>query len=160
MTIGDSQEHCPTRLLRGRSGKWKKEENDIELQRERAKKKHQTYSFSFYFQTQVDPVRIERIEQTGTPAEVGGRIVNLEGKKEGVQKVELLDSAQEGNYYTFDYRVESTRGKNRFLAKAVINAQKLVVFTVQVPIPAYEPNQPIINHMLASFKAPPPAEGR
>lgn len=104
----------------------------------------------------MDPVRIERIEATGTPAEVGGRIVALEGKKEGVSKVELLDSAQDGGYYTFDYRVESTRGRNRFLAKAVIHAQKLVVFTVQVPILAYEPNQAIITRMLASFQAPPP----
>ena len=100
-------------------------------------------------------MRINRIEDTGTPAEVGGRIVALEGKKEGVSKVELLDSAQEGAYYAFDYQVESTRGRNRFLAKATIHDKRLVVFTVQLPIAAYEGNQAIIQRMLASFRAPP-----
>ena len=66
---------------------------------------------------QVDPVRIDKVAQAGSPAEVGGRIVALEGKKEGVSKVELLASSADGDYYAFDYAVESTRGRNRYLAR-------------------------------------------
>lgn len=104
----------------------------------------------------VDPVRIDRVTQAGTPAEVGGRIVALEGKKEGVGKVELLGSGEDGDYYAFDYAVESTRGKNRYLARATVVDKKLVVFTVQVPIAGYEEQERLINKMLASFRAPPP----
>lgn len=82
--------------------------------------------------------------------------MTLEGKKEGVSKVDLLASGQDGDYYTFDYQVESTRGRNRFLAKAAIHNKKLVVFTVQLPIAAYEANQAVADRMLASFQVPPP----
>jgi hypothetical protein len=102
----------------------------------------------------VDPVRIDNVAQAGSPSDVGGRIVALEGKKEGVSKVELLASSEDGNYYGFDYAVESTRGKNRFLARATVVAKKLVVFTVQVPVAGYEEQERLINKMLASFRAP------
>ena len=104
----------------------------------------------------VDPVRIQSVAEAGSPAEVGGRIVALEGKKEGVGKVELLDSAADGAYYAFDYAVESTRGKNRYLARATVVDRKLVVFTVQVPIAGFAEQERVINNMLASFRAPPP----
>lgn len=106
---------------------------------------------------QVDPVRIDRVSQAGSAAEVGNRIVALEGKKEGVGKVELLASSGDGEaYYGFDYAVESTRGKNRYLARATVVDKKLVVFTVQVPIAGYAEQERLINKMLASFRAPPP----
>ena len=106
--------------------------------------------------TQVDPVKIERVEQAGSPADVGNRIVKLEGKKDGVLNVELLSNSQETSggklYYLFDYKVESTRGKNRYVAKAGVQDKKLIVFTVQVPIAGYSDYAPIINNMIASFK--------
>lgn len=101
-------------------------------------------------------MRIDSVTQAGSPSEVGSRIVALEGKKEGVGKVELLDSAADGPYYAFDYAVESTRGKNRYLARATVVDRKLVVFTVQVPIDGYGAQERLINKMLASFRAPPP----
>ncbi len=99
-------------------------------------------------------MRIDKVTQAGTPSEVGNRIVSLEGKKEGVSKVELLASSADGDYYEFDYAVESTRGRNRFLARATVVEKKLVVFTVQVPIAGYEEQGRLINKMLASFRAP------
>jgi hypothetical protein len=108
--------------------------------------------FSARITLQVDPVRIESIQQSGSPSEVGARIVALEGKKEGVSKVELLGSAQEGDFYTFDYKVESTRGRNRFLARAIVADKKLIVFTIQIPIDAYEANEATISRMLQSLQ--------
>lgn len=107
----------------------------------------------------MDPVKIDGVQQAGSPADVGNRIVKLEGKKDGVLSVELIESSQETRddklYYLFDYKVESTRGKNRYLAKAAVQDRRLIVFTVQIPIAIYADYEPIIKNMITSFKVAP-----
>lgn len=105
----------------------------------------------------VDPVKIQRIQDIGSPADVGKRIVGLEQRKEGVTLVELLESRQANGppnntiYYCFDYVVESTRGEKRYLAKAGVKDQRLYVLTVEVKRPEYDQAKPQIDGILESF---------
>jgi hypothetical protein len=100
----------------------------------------------------VDPVRIDRIDNFGTPFDVGSRIVKIESQKEGVTAVELLSSEERGGSYFFDYTVESTRGNNRYLSKAVVQAKRLYVFTVQLKRADYDRFKEDIGRCIESFR--------
>ena len=85
---------------------------------------------------------------------MGNRIVKLETRKDGVTDVELLESRVRGpgpGYY-FQYRVASSRGRNRFNAEAFVRDSKLYVLTVQCREEDYESQEKIIDRIVDSFK--------
>ncbi|CAM9320647.1 unnamed protein product, partial [Phaeothamnion confervicola] len=96
----------------------------------------------------VDPIKIDALSRFGTPEEVGERVVAVERAKDGTLEVRLVSAAAgdagaaadggggggDGGAvpaYTLEYAVDSTRGKNRFVAKVAVRGGRLYVCTGQ-----------------------------
>ena len=84
-------------------------------------------------------MKIDNIKNFKSPGELGDRVLNVEKDKDGfiegnVNRVEegRLASQPEVPFYVVDYSVESTRGKNHYVAKAAVADKKLYVLTVQI----------------------------
>lgn len=104
----------------------------------------------------VDAVKIDAIENFGTPETVGKKVVDLETKKESVNSALVLnaDSLSKGGltYYVLDYVVDSSRGVKRYLAKATVTGGQLYVFTAQAKKEGFEgETQDTFMKMLDSF---------
>lgn len=83
----------------------------------------------------VDAVRISRIEDFGSAAAVGAKVVALEQRKDSVLAAALVGAralVDDGlTYYVVEYSVDSGRSVKRFVAKATITGGNLYVFTAQ-----------------------------
>jgi len=86
----------------------------------------------------VDPVRINSLEEFGTPQEVGKRVADAEGARDGVTDVKLLSAARldgllGGRYtYAVNYRSEGSRGVKLFYTRIYVGDGLLYVLTGQV----------------------------
>lgn len=104
----------------------------------------------------VDNVKIDSIEEFGTPETVGRKVVDVETKKENVNSA-FVTSAESLNkdgltYYVIDYTVDSSRGVKRYVAKVTVNAKQLYVFTAQAKDKNFdEQTQSTFFKMLDSF---------
>lgn len=104
----------------------------------------------------VDAVKINTIDQFGSPDEVGNKVVNMEQKKDSVLEATLNRASateKEGlKYYIIDYSVNSTRGVKRYQAKATITGNQLYVFTMQAKKDTFEGDtEDTFSAMLDSF---------
>lgn len=83
----------------------------------------------------VDAVKIKKIEEFGTPEDVGNKVAAVENKKDSVLSSEVVStksSSVDGlTYYVIEYTVESGRGLKKYFAKATITGGNLYVFTAQ-----------------------------
>ncbi|KAL7538457.1 hypothetical protein ACHAWF_006096 [Thalassiosira exigua] len=82
----------------------------------------------------VDPVRIKRISEFGTPEEVAARVVTAEVNRDGVFKVTLAKDPREGaggECYDVEYVSDGKRGTKRFATRIYVRDGFLYVLTVQ-----------------------------
>lgn len=104
----------------------------------------------------VDNVKIDSIEDFGTPETVGRKVVDVETKKENVNNafVSSAESVSKGGltYYIIDYTVDSSRGVKRYVAKVTVNAKQLYVLTAQAKEKSFdEQTKSTFSKMLESF---------
>lgn len=92
----------------------------------------------YYAGVAVDAIKLESLEEFGTPEFVGGRVVGVENKKDGVLAASLLGAGSEGPYYDIEYTNESTHGNNHYKSRIAVQNGKLFVFTVQCKQGDYE----------------------
>ena len=80
----------------------------------------------------VDPVRIKRIQEFGTPEEVAARVVTAEVNRDGVFEVTLAkDPKDSGECYDIEYISDGKRGTKRFVTRIYIKDGFLYVLTAQ-----------------------------
>ena len=86
----------------------------------------------------VDRVRIEKLEDFGTPAFVGDKVVASERERDGVTAAELSKATElvvDGQtYYELAYSNESSRGNNNFLSRVAVRGGRLYVMTLKARI--------------------------
>ncbi|BDA46952.1 PsbP domain-containing protein 2, chloroplastic [Coccomyxa sp. Obi] len=80
----------------------------------------------------VSPVRIKSLEQFGDLKAVGDRLLAAESSKESTESVELVSSSsrrgEKGTLiYTYDYILDTTRGKKRIVSTVAVAGQKLYI---------------------------------
>lgn len=81
----------------------------------------------------VDPVRLQKLRQFGTPEEVAAKIVTAEVNRDGVYEVTLVRDPIEDDdgAYVIEYISDGKRGKKRFVTRTIVNNGRLYVLTVQ-----------------------------
>merc|ERR1712194_826254 len=82
----------------------------------------------------VDPVRITKIQDFGTPEEVAARVVTAEVSRDGVFKVTLPKDPSEdtrAGCYDIEYISDGKRGTKRFVTRIYITGGFLYVLTFQ-----------------------------
>lgn len=82
----------------------------------------------------VDPVRISRIQEFGTPEEVAARVVTAEVNRDGVFDVTLVKDPKEdasAGCYDIEYISDGKRGTKRFVTRIYIDGGFLYVLTLQ-----------------------------
>lgn len=109
----------------------------------------------------MDKVKIDNIKSFKSPSELGDRVLNVEKDKDGfidgkVNRVEEEFIVKENDptsfpVYKVDYSVESTRGKNHYVAKATVVDKKLFVLTVQIKEADYEDYKTSIGKVVDSL---------
>lgn len=88
---------------------------------------------SYQYGITVDPVRINSMQEFGTPEEVAAKVVLAEVKRDGVFDVTLMEDPLAGpNFVQLNYKSEGKRGTKRFVTKFYISKQKLYALTAQV----------------------------
>mmetsp|Transcript_48550 Transcript_48550/g.105255 ORF Transcript_48550/g.105255 Transcript_48550/m.105255 type:complete len:218 (-) Transcript_48550:94-747(-) len=107
----------------------------------------------------VDPVKIDSLEQFGTPEQVADRVLAVEETRDGVLDVQLRAISEESgqpSYYTIEYFVESTRGKKVYLCKYCIARRRLYVLQAQAKVDDYDDKasgvQEQLRNAVASFR--------
>lgn len=91
----------------------------------------------------VDPVKIESLEQFGTPEQTAERVLKVEEGRDGVKSVTLrvlrAESAEGApTYYTIEYATLSSRGKKLFCCKYCIASRRLYVLQVQAKLDEFD----------------------
>ncbi|KAL1524115.1 hypothetical protein AB1Y20_019024 [Prymnesium parvum] len=89
----------------------------------------------------VDPVKIQSLEQFGTPEQVAERIVAVEQSRDGVKTVALRQvSSERGppSFYTVEYLTESSRGTTVFRCKYCVTPRGLYVLQAQAKADAFD----------------------
>lgn len=104
----------------------------------------------------VDAVKIDAIDNFGTPELVADRVVSMETKKDSVNSAFVHSAKSFVNadltYYVLDYTVDSSRGVKRYLAKATVTARNLYVFTAQTKAENFDSStEQVLSKMLQSF---------
>jgi PsbP len=89
----------------------------------------------------VDPVRINSLNEFGTPEQIAAKVVLAEVNRDGVFDVKLMedpitasgadDENSASSFVQLNYISSGKRGKKRFIAKFYIHKQKLYVLTAQ-----------------------------
>jgi len=82
----------------------------------------------------VDPVRISKIQEFGTPEEVAARVVTAEVNRDGVFKVTLAKDPSEdveAGCYDVEYISDGKRGTKRFVTRIYVQGGFLYVLTLQ-----------------------------
>lgn len=108
----------------------------------------------------VDAVKIAKIEDFGSPDEVGAKVVAIENKKDNVLSAALVSAGQSSadglTYFSIEYTVETGRGLKRYLAKATITGGNLYVFTAQAKVADFDGiDGPVLASMVQSFHVTP-----
>mmetsp|Transcript_22091 Transcript_22091/g.28581 ORF Transcript_22091/g.28581 Transcript_22091/m.28581 type:complete len:320 (-) Transcript_22091:45-1004(-) len=91
----------------------------------------------YQFGITVDPVRIQSLEQFGTPEQVAAKVVLAEVNRDGVFDVTLMkdpyssSSSSSSSYYQLNYLSKGKRGDKRFVTKFYIQNQFLFALTAQ-----------------------------
>jgi hypothetical protein len=90
----------------------------------------------YQFGITVDPVRIDSLQQFGSPEQVAAKVVLAELGRDGVFDVKLMgdpmSNTKDGvEYYQLDYLSTGKRGNKRFVAKFYIADNKLYALTAQ-----------------------------
>lgn len=82
----------------------------------------------------VDPVRISKIQEFGTPEEVAARVVTAEVNRDGVFNVTLAKDPKEdvsAGCYDIEYISDGKRGTKRFVTRIYVRDGFLYVLTAQ-----------------------------
>jgi len=82
----------------------------------------------------VDPVRISKIREFGTPEEVAARVVTAEVNRDGVFRVTLAKDPREdpsAGCYDIEYISDGKRGTKRFVTRIYVRDGFLYVLTLQ-----------------------------
>ena len=82
----------------------------------------------------VDPVRISKIQEFGTPEEVAARVVTAEINRDGIFDVKLAKDAtedKEAGCYDIEYTSAGKRGTKRIVTRIFIQGGFLYALTVQ-----------------------------
>ena len=99
----------------------------------------------------VDPVKIDSLEDFGTPEQVADRVLSVEETRDGVFTVELRSvqaTAGSPSYYTIEYAVDSSRGKKVYLCKYCISARKLYVLQTQALLNDFDAPDRVVSKQL------------
>eukprot|EP00587_Corethron_hystrix_P013495 CAMPEP_0113316038 /NCGR_PEP_ID=MMETSP0010_2-20120614/11459_1 /TAXON_ID=216773 ORGANISM="Corethron hystrix, Strain 308" /NCGR_SAMPLE_ID=MMETSP0010_2 /ASSEMBLY_ACC=CAM_ASM_000155 /LENGTH=191 /DNA_ID=CAMNT_0000172645 /DNA_START=173 /DNA_END=748 /DNA_ORIENTATION=+ /assembly_acc=CAM_ASM_000155 len=92
----------------------------------------------------IDPVRINSLEEFGSPDEVGQKVIDAEAARDGVTEVKLLSAKRMEkslgslSCYAIDYRSEGKRGVKIFNTRIYVKDGLLYVLTGQVKESAIE----------------------
>lgn len=102
----------------------------------------------------VDPVRINSLEEFGTPGEVAARVVTAEVNRDGVFEVTLLEDPLEtpDKAYVLIYLSRGKRGNKYFVCKIYVENQKLYVLTGQVMEDEYSSREKELMAIVDSFR--------
>ena len=106
----------------------------------------------------VDPIKLESLESFGDPDFVGERVVAVDRKREGVNKVTMngaYNTPKDGHtYYFLDYQSETERGDYHYLAKVAVDKGFLFVMTAKVREDVWQEGEPLVRQVLESLKVP------
>jgi hypothetical protein len=122
----------------------------------------------------IDPVRIESLDDFGTPEQVAARVVAAELGRDGVARVTLVDDPKSVALmapgrtgggepagaavvaYVLNYRSEGRRGgASRFACKLFVHQHRLYALTAQCREDDYGPLQAEIERAVDSFQLAP-----
>ena len=108
----------------------------------------------------VDAVKIDSIDNFGTPQAVGDKVVQIESKKDNVNSAKVVSATSFTKdrllYYLIDYVVDSSRGIKRYVAKVTVTGKQLYVFTVQAKVDNFEGDtKSTLSRMVESFNVVP-----
>jgi hypothetical protein len=123
----------------------------------------------YQFGITVDPVRIDRLEDFGTPEQVAAKVVLAEVNRDGVFEVTLMEdpitgkttmtttesndtAAAETTFYQLNYLSTGKRGTKRFVAKFFIENQYLYALTAQCKEEMYNTLKDEILQAVQSFR--------
>ena len=104
----------------------------------------------------VDRVKINSLEDFGSPNFVGEKVVGSERNRDGVTEATFIGADKEikngTTYYVLEYTNASTRGDNHFLSKVAIKDGRLYILTAQARIDDYDAAKPSLYKALDSFR--------
>jgi len=107
----------------------------------------------------IDPVRINSLQEFGTPEQVAAKVVLAEVNRDGVFDVTLMEDAYAGMegepglvFYQINYQSKGKRGVKRFVAKFYIQNQKLYALTAQCKELDYPSLESEIQKAVQSFR--------
>lgn len=103
----------------------------------------------------VDPLRISKLSDFGTPEQVAAKVVTAEVNRDGVFEVKLMEdplSASDASYYQLNYRSSGKRGVKRYVAKFYVENQMLYALTAQCKEENYESAKADIFAAVESFR--------
>jgi len=87
----------------------------------------------------VDPVRISKIQDFATPDGLAEKVLTVERNKEGVFEAVKISASESFipvidnmlPVYDIEYKIDSSRGKNRYGIRTTVYNKKLYVLTCQ-----------------------------
>ena len=102
----------------------------------------------------VDPVKIDSLEQFGTPEQTAERVLAVEEGRDGVKSVTLRElraesSEGEPTYYNIEYATLSSRGKKLFCCKYCIANRRLYVLQVQAKLDDFDADRALRDEVRA-----------
>ena len=105
----------------------------------------------------VDPVKIDSIEDFGSPKDIGEKVVAKELRKDGVASADLIrydtTNGKDGlTHYVVEYKVKSSRGEKHFLAKATVTGYHLYVLTAQAKEANFPEAEAALNRIVDTFE--------
>ncbi|KAG5401650.1 hypothetical protein IGI04_016257 [Brassica rapa subsp. trilocularis] len=111
----------------------------------------------------VSPVRINSLQDFGSPQFVADKLINAEKRKESTKEAEVVSVGErsgQGQVYEFEYKIDSTRGGiKRVFSAAFVSSKKLYLLNV---VHSDNPENPLdystrllLEQVLHSFDALP-----
>lgn len=104
----------------------------------------------------IDPVRLSKIQDFGTPEEVAARVVTAEINRDGVFTVTMAKDPVEdaaAGCYDIEYISDGKRGTKRFVTRIYVRDGILYVLTAQSKVAEYdEGREKDVLECVKSFK--------
>lgn len=104
----------------------------------------------------VDRIKIDSLDDFGTPDFVGQKVIAAEKARDGVTEATLLDARRlDDGTYRIEYTNQSSRGDNHFISRVAVANGRLYVMTCQARIEDFAEAEPGLRLGIESFRVSP-----
>lgn len=101
----------------------------------------------------VDRIKIDSLDDFGTPDFVGQKVIAAEKARDGVTEATLLDARRlDDGTYRIEYTNQSSRGDNHFISRVAVANGRLYVMTCQARVEDFAEAEPGLQLGIDSFR--------